>query len=331
MTKPQWIIGAIAAAVCAAVFLLAPKPHPLSPRELADLRENILKTQETKGTLAALEEFAAAMDRDKLGYDFCHPVAAELGENAGARAAAFSDAVRYPTHLMGYCTGGFIHGAAQAFLERSTHVVDDGARICDAFDARDSASFYSTCVHGVGHGFMAGLHNDLPKALAACERAFGGQKLSLVCTEGVFMQNFDAGHHDDSDASPYMKNDDLFYPCQVQPDRYKARCYNHAPEHFLDHHPADYSGLITFCGTAEADYRFACFRDAGRRIVQNHIGDPKEAEALAQEVPGAFVADYIYGMAIGYQEFFPEPGKGAELCRSILTRTDRGFCPADFR
>lgn len=318
------------AALAGIFFLATRQAGPLSLAQQAEIGDKILVTEQSLGTEAALQQFSDVMDRYKLGFDFCHPLASRLGADAVGKAATFSDAVSYPRHLIGYCTGGFIHGAAQEYLEKSAHLIEDAGRICDAFKEGGS-NFYVTCVHGVGHGVMAGLHNDLPAALKACGQAFGETTLAMNCREGVFMQNFDAGHHDDSPVSEYMKTDDIAYPCPQQPEDYKARCYNHVAEHFLDHYPKQFSELLSFCMTVELDYRFACYRGAGRRIVQNNIDDPKRAEAFAGTVPGAYVADYIYGVAIGYQEFFPEPGKGGDLCRWILDSGNRGFCPPSFR
>ena len=147
------------------------------------------------------------------------------------------------------------------------------------------------------------------------------------------MENFDVGHMpgDEAVASNFMKADDLFYPCGEQRGEYVKRCYLHSAEHFFDHRPGDYAGSFNFCLTAPTDYRWDCFNNAARRIMQNNITKPLFVENLCGSAPAEFHEACIKGMLVGYTEFFPVPNRGVELCQQVFNKEDQAICPPSWQ
>ena len=319
--------------IIAALIIADPLNFRVSAEELSESRENLIKIARADGAEAAIAELEREMVRLRAGYDFCHHTLHLIGKEKGSAAVSFGDAVNFPDATLASCTGGYIHGAAEGFLEKSPSLLSDARKICGFFIDAGRAGWYLTCVHGAGHGVMAALGNNLPEALRICEEAFQGSdsRFEKACADGVYMANFDVGHHaGDGSASPYMKSDDLFYPCAGQPQKFKDRCYLHTAEHYLLHYPLDFEGALDFCGLAESAFRSRCFFNAGKRMVQNNTHNPKFAEALCERAPAGHLPDCIKGMADGFHEFFT-PGRGRELCLEILTPANREFCPSVFK
>ncbi len=273
-------------------------------------------------------------ETEAIGYDNCHMETSLLGKQTALAAASFSEAMNLSDEDLNFCTGGFIHGAAEGQLKKSPNLLAEARSLCDLFPQTNRPYFYQTCVHGIGHGLMAATVNNLPKALNLCEESFSGSAhFQQVCAEGVFMENFDAGHgQDKAEASPYMSPEDLMHPCPSQPELYKESCYLHVAEHFYSHQPeAQYEKAFEFCMGAETAYRDACVRNAAKRMMQNNLAKPKEMEIFCSSIEKGFSGDCIYGLASGYGEFFFGFKKGEEFCRRILYPNNRQFCPELWR
>ena len=322
-----------AAAVVSAAFvasMLVPGTQKLSHAEVEAFREEVSELAIKKGPDVAVKRANAIMEQYRLGYDFCHSMASDMGKLAIDTDRDFVKAVSHSDEVLGFCTGGYLHGAAEKALRLSNTMQKDAAALCGALPAINKPYFYQTCVHGVGHGLMAATHNNLPEALKLCERSFAGsERYQKACIEGVYMENFDAGHgHDDSPASPHMNDADMAYPCPIQPEAYKELCYVHSAEHFYHNNPGKYVEALDFCGTIEAAYQGACVKSAAKRMMQNNMHQPEFAEQYCRSTSPNYFGDCIYGVASGYGEFNPGEEKGREFCGRILLEDNKKYCPA---
>jgi len=318
-------------AAIAGVLIINPFNPEATEAELTAAQDHILGTAKTEGVEAAINETEAMMARYRVGYNFCHPITSIIGKIEGEQFLKFSDAVIYPDKILASCTGGYIHGVVEGYLKKAIDLAAAANSVCDVFIKDGRIGWYATCIHGVGHGLMAATGNDLPKALKMCGALPVDERFQEGCTDGVYMENFDAGHHKgDGERSPYMKDEDAFYPCAEQPESLKGRCYLHTAEHHLLHYPGDFHGALNNCLKAPEDFRQFCFFNAGKRIVQNHLQNPKKAERLCEKNAGDYIESCIQGMANGFQEFFT-PGRGKEMCTQILNFRNRKLCQDKFK
>ena len=102
------------------------------------------------GPAAALRDLAAAMRRSGYVRAACHQLTHRIGRRAGASGgiAAFEDGDPV-------CGSGYYHGVTEAVMQKlgASAAIRRAASVCAGLRAGRTADA-STCVHGMGHGFM---------------------------------------------------------------------------------------------------------------------------------------------------------------------------------
>ena len=273
----------------------------------------------------AMEDLNKLLEKKSWGLAVCHPIAHEIGYEAIEKYADLGEAFQYMTPV---CSGGYIHGVLERFFVNTEKPpVEEAKKACDKYQ-KDNI-LYKQCVHGIGHGFMFFTRNDLPASLEQCGH-FKKDLDKRFCAGGTFMENFNAnrwaGH-----VSNYVKEDDLFYPCQEQPALYKRECYSYTVDNFLKHEPRNYAGLLKWCLGTEKNYRTNCFFAAGKRMAEQNIHDLKRVERLCSLADPQYQKDCYNGMRWGPAFFFGALEESIEACIEVFDPKNREYCLARFR
>ncbi len=147
-----------------------------------------------------------AQDR---GFQFCHLLAHQLGEEAVAENPdRWTDVV--PLNPPdGMCSNGFIHGAVIGRFrddtlegEKLVRAMEDFSMACEARDDWHPTELdRAICYHGMGHLYTFITDAKLQEATEICEKTtvHGDRDYRRVCREGVFMQIYQPVEPDDFD------------------------------------------------------------------------------------------------------------------------------------
>ncbi|MBP9669272.1 MAG: hypothetical protein KBE09_03215 [Candidatus Pacebacteria bacterium] len=158
------------------------------------------------GQIFEVIRIVRAQDR---GYQFCHLLAHQLGEEAVAENPdKWTDVVPLnPTD--GMCSNGFIHGAVIGRFrddtlegEKLARALDDFSMACEARgDWHPTELDRAICYHGLGHLYTFITDAKLQEAAEICEKTtvHGDRDYRRVCREGVFMQIYQPVEPDDFD------------------------------------------------------------------------------------------------------------------------------------
>ena len=233
----------------------------------------------------------------------CHRIvhaigAASLARNEGNVAKTFAEGAAT-------CWSGYYHGVLErAFVKVRSFTADalgDKARsLCTDPGVRASRWLTFQCLHGLGHGLMITTAYQLPLSLKVCKRLQTHWDRSS-CKGGVFMENVLTSY---GGQSPWVRDDDLLYPCTVVAEEDKYNCYQQAGTRILRVIGEDWEATAELCAEAEADYTGICFRSYGQNasvrasrsprptvatcaIAKPYGGEPDCIRAAASDIAGA--------------------------------------------
>jgi hypothetical protein len=233
------------------------------------------------------------MRTDPVVQGDCHRIAHIMGSAALARydgnvARAFSEG-------SSTCWSGYYHGILErAFTGISSKEELSGAArgVCDDALIRRTDWLAYQCVHGLGHGLMLHTGYNLPFALEICDRlATDWDQTS--CTGGVFMENINSSY---GVKSPWLKDDDLIYPCNTVKERHKLYCYLMLTSRILQANGYDWQEAARLCSEVESDWVSTCYQSYGRDASGFTRQNPAEILRLCR-IAGAGREDCIYGAA----------------------------------
>lgn len=242
--------------------------------------EQKIENTVNKGRIVdALRLLEVSIEQDALLAQNCHGLAHDIGHKAyelhGLRALNDSNDV---------CGSGYYHGIIEEHFTKTENILEDFINVCNENDAR--------CVHGIGHGLMLALDNDLPKALTYCD-TFETRAKQIQCSEGVFMENFVT----DEEIHPtnYRSDDDWFYPCNtITKSLYHAPCTFYSARRVV--YEYGFSAGIHHCTQVPEDNRVACYRGIGSGVAKSLITDLHTAIAACNEVNEVYKNDCFSGM-----------------------------------
>lgn len=223
----------------------------------------------TDGVNAALADIKSRYD-DPFIKSQCHQLMHVIGREAALVYPLVSDAF---SHGDGFCWSGYYHGVMEEIVAGYTpeKIAKEADTFCNTISGRKTYSFdYYNCVHGLGHGFMSILHNDLPQSLELCDNLTGFWEQSS-CWSGVFMENIIADEI--NHFAKYLKDDDPHYPCDIVKDQYKGTCYLMQTSRMLALTGENFLKVFELCTQAGEAYRDTCYqslgRDASGRSISN--------------------------------------------------------------
>jgi len=269
-----------------------------------------------------------------------HPLAHALGY-------AVRSTPTTATRLISQCDdryqSGCYHGILQRYfdarmgmpIERSVLLAPcDGLR-----GTREQFRLYD-CLHGTGHGLMMYRRYDANAALKDCDRLAADWD-QRSCYSGVFMEhNMGArmqtfgdgafGMHRHSMPAPSVvlyKPNDLHYPCDATPVRYRRECYELQADLILPAVKQDYRKAARVCDAAvPADLVGACYLGLGRNAsgaaAFQYAGIRKRCD-LASPAGVAF----CYQGAVRHLAYAPsELPRGVAFCKSLPNGETRSRC-----
>lgn len=201
----------------------------------------------------------------------CHQLTHAVGRVAAERYPSVAVAF---AHGDSFCWSGYYHGVMETAVAgvAQADVAKKLDTFCSEIPGKERFSFdYYNCVHGLGHGAMAILHNELPQSLELCDNLSGAWE-QRSCWSGAFMENIiaDEVNH----FSKYLKADDPYYPCDIVKDMYKGTCYLMQTSRMLALTGSDFKKVFALCADAEEPYAEACYQSLGRDASGRSVSDP---------------------------------------------------------
>ena len=207
-----------------------------------------------------------------------HPLAHALGYAVRSTPAT---ATRLLTECDDRYQSGCYHGILQRYFDaRMGMPIAQKVLVapCDGLrGTREQFRLYD-CLHGTGHGLMMYHRYDVNASLKDCDRLSADWD-QRSCYSGVFMEhNMGArmqsfgdgtfGMHRHSTPAPSVvlfKPNDLQYPCNTIPARYRRECYELQADLILPAVKQDYQKAARVCDAAGvSDLVRACYLGLGR-------------------------------------------------------------------
>lgn len=262
------------------------------------------------GPTKALALFDRKILADRAIEAGCHRIVHSIGSASLARydgnvARAFAEG-------SSSCWSGYYHG----ILERAFYGVTSKDQLgtvarglCADAGIRKTAWLAYQCVHGLGHGLMIHTGLNLPFALQICDKlATGWDQTS--CTGGVFMENItpSAGTQ-----SPWLKNENLVYPCNSVKERHKQYCYLMVTSRILQANGYDWKDAARICSRVERGWVSTCFQSYGRDASGFTRQNPPRILKLCRTAGRGF-ADCLFGAARDMTSNYAGGKQASRLC-----------------
>jgi hypothetical protein len=222
-------------------------------------------------------------EHEKSGFvrAACHQLTHVIGRTAAER---YGDVAGAYSRGDPFCSSGYYHGVTEAFVGRigAENMLDKADELCaDLREHQKYSLYHFGCAHGLGHGFMDVLENELFESLDTCDALKDGWERE-ACSGGVFMENVMAMDNP-SHPSEYLKADQPLYPCTAVETRHKNECYKHQTGYALFTRSDDYAKVFNLCATVEDEPHPGCYQGLGKNAalhsIKYVIGDVAKAEA----------------------------------------------------
>lgn len=278
----------------------------------------------TFGVKVAFDDLRARYAGSELVRGQCHQLAHEIGHAAGELYPEVSEAF---VHGDSFCWSGYYHGVMEELLKdtSASALPETIASICDSVPSKETYSFdYYNCVHGLGHGVMAVLDDELFDSLSVCG-TLSGEWERTSCASGVFMENVMVESR--GEGSKYLKSDDLLYPCNIVPEEFKNACYLMQTSHALAATDYDFSRVFTICASAESTHRTACYQSIGRDASGSTASNAQKTKALcmlggSQEEQ----RQCVIGAAKDFVSYFHSDTQAKTFCDTFTQAQIRTAC-----
>jgi len=227
------------------------------------------------GPAQALRAFRADYERNPVVRAECHGLTHAIGRAAGERLRDVRAAFRRGDR---FCGSGYFHGVVEAIVagpERAQALARPD-ELCGGVRARAEGSVdHFNCAHGLGHGYMAIRANDLPAALAGCDRLRRRFEREN-CYAGAFMQNVMA-EDDPRHPSRSLDPDRPLQVCAVLATRYRQQCLKRQVLYALERNRGDFRSVFALCARFPAGQRAACDRELGGAAAELNINSQPDA------------------------------------------------------
>jgi hypothetical protein len=269
-----------------------------------------------------------------------HPLAHALGYAVRSTPAT-------ATRLLSQCDdryqSGCYHGILQRYFDARMGIpIAQSVLVapCDGLrGTREQFRLYD-CLHGTGHGLMMYHRYDVNASLKDCDRLTSDWD-ERSCYSGVFMehnmgatmQRFNSGkfgmhrHATPTATVVLFKANDLHYPCDAIPARYRRECYALQTDLILPAVQQDYKQASAVCDAAGAlDLVQACYAGLGRNAsgasAFQYAGIRKRCDqASPAGVP------FCYEGAVRHLAYAPsELPRGIAFCKSLPQGESRSRC-----
>jgi hypothetical protein len=130
--------------------------------------------------------------------------------------------------------------------------------------------------------------------------------------------------------SPYVKDGDPLYPCEIVQVRDRRSCYNRTSARAFDLNHHDYAATVKMCDRVAAPWRQSCFRGLGRDVAVDADFAPKPIIAHCA-LAAAHAGDCLFGAGRTIGDTYAASGeKRAETLCNGAPRAERDACFAGF-
>lgn len=226
------------------------------------------------GASIAIADMKQRFNQNSVIVSDCHPLMHVVGRTASESYASVAEAF---SHGDVFCWSGYYHGIMEGMVAKIglKNLPAELNKICADVPGKASYNFdYYNCVHGLGHGVMAQLGDDVFASLKMCDNVTGSWEQSS-CYSGVYMQNIiDATNVADTDnVVKDLKPNDPLYPCTAVEDKYKYQCYLGQTSYALQVSNYNFSKVAQLCTTVAEPYRDTCFQSYGRDAANQAYHD----------------------------------------------------------
>lgn len=275
------------------------KERALTSEEYGRLRAEFVGILEHEDPGAAIGRLKAAVERDPAVAAACHAFLHELGHAAYRKYGDAEKALRFQDD---FCVGGYIHGVIEETFSDADDVEAVLGTLCAGHPAKSLRRW--TCHHGIGHGLMYLLDNDLPRALAKCD-VYADPRDNEACYNGAYMENFGADQKEHF--TRFLDDRDPVFPCH--PGAKNAiSCYMNIPRRRFTPSGNDVASAMSDCAKAGEGFDRLCYYGAGTYIARLSLNDPAKAGrycALAGEATETCVSGLATGLIHHYLSLEP--------------------------
>ena len=269
-----------------------------------------------------------------------HPLAHALGYAVRSTPAT-------ATKLLSECDdryqSGCYHGILQRYFDaRMGMPIAKSVLVapCDGLRGTKEQFRLFDCLHGTGHGLMMYHRYDVNASLEDCDRLAAAWD-QHSCYSGVFMEHnmgarmqvFGDGkfgmhrHSMPAENVVLFKQNDLHYPCNATPARYRRECYELQSDLILPALKQDYRKAAAVCDAAGApDLIRMCYLGLGRNAsgasAFQFAGIRKRCD-----LGSAVGTPFCYQGAVRHLAYAPsELPRGAAFCKSLPEGEIRSRC-----
>ena len=147
------------------------------------------------------------------------------------------------------CGNGLYHGVLENSLQaqmKAKHVTLEDLEMtatCAKVGMSQQANIRMPCLPGMGHALAKVYGYDVFKAAPRCDE-FPTWKEQDICLDGVLMENhveiFNGGRG-------VFAKDDMYYPCNTLPEKYRYRCYVYQAYYILRANRCAYAPAFEDC------------------------------------------------------------------------------------
>jgi hypothetical protein len=228
------------------------------------------------GVRAAFGDLKDEYAENEFVKSNCHQLVHVIGRAAAERYGDISSTFSRGEH---FCWSGYYHGAMEAVVAKTgaNNIQGKINTICADLAKKQRHSFYHyNCVHGLGHGIMGILENELFESLHTCDTLVDAWERT-ACYSGVFMENIMA-QNNSSHPAKYLKADQPLYPCTQVRTRYAKECYKMQTSYALQTQGNDFTEVFDLCAEVE-DFQATCYQSLGRDATGQSNFDVAETKA----------------------------------------------------
>ena len=279
------------------------------------------------GASKAVEDLKRRSGENGGVLGMCHPLVHVIGREAAQSYANVWEAFQ---HGDAFCWSGYYHGVLEGVVAKVSlkNLPEQLDNICKDIPGKEKYNFdYYNCVHGLGHGIMAQLRDEVFDSLTMCDNLTGFWE-HQSCYSGVYMQNIiDSTNVADTDnVVKYLKPSEPLYPCTAVDTKYKSQCYLGQTSYALQVSGYDFAKVFNLCSGVEQPYRDICNQSMGRDVANQMMHDailtrdkcaiPKDPNDVTNCVIGA-VKEII--------SYYHSDKQALDFC-SILDESNKNIC-----
>jgi hypothetical protein len=285
------------------------------------------KVVENYGISAATDDIKLRSNENQSVLAECHPLMHVIGRAAANKFDTISGAF---ANGDSFCWSGYYHGIMEGMIDKIgiENLPKEMNKICADIPGKDTYDFnYFNCVHGLGHGVMALLEDEVFDSLKMCDNLAGSWERES-CYGGVYMQNIiDSTNVADTDnVVKYLKPNDPLYPCTAVDPKYKGQCYLGQTSYVLQVNGYNYKNAFGLCAGVEEPYRDICNQSMGRDVANQAGHDGKKTKdfcALASTAGDR--QNCIVGAVKEIISYYHADSQALQYC-SLYSGDDKNIC-----